>query len=63
MGRIKKKKLLFCATIVCFFFVCFFFKEAIQENSDTNKLGDCIGALGALLRDRLSENKAKAGKS
>lgn len=59
MGRIKKKKkLLFCATIVFFFF-----KEAIQENSDTNKLGDCIGALGALLRDRLSENKAKAGKS
>lgn len=58
MGRIKKKKS-YCFVPLLFFF----FKEAIQENSDTNKLGDCIGALGALLRDRLSENKAKAGKS
>lgn len=40
-----------------------FFNEVINENSETDKLGYYNGALGALHRDRLPENKASMGKA
>lgn len=40
-----------------------FLNEAINENSETDKLGYCNGALGALSRDRLPDTKMNMGKA